>query len=77
MLYYFRRISDAGTTALLAQRLDPSTKAPKGEPITVRTFGSRLELPTGQFVGYGLAGSRLILPLGESHLDVWAAEQEK
>jgi eukaryotic-like serine/threonine-protein kinase len=73
MLYYFNR----ERRVLLARHLDPSTKVPKGDPVTVKTFGPNLLLPQPALVGYGLAGNRLILPLGEGRVDVWVAEQER
>jgi Tol biopolymer transport system component len=75
-VYYFLRHSP-GTSSLMAQRVDPMTKALKGAPVTVKTFGQELVLPPPQFVGYGLAGNRLILPLGKDHLDLWVAEEER
>jgi TolB protein len=76
MLYYF--VGDPNRPRnLLAMRLDPSTKVPKGDPITVKTFGPNLVLPQPANIGYGLAGNRLILPLGEGRVDVWVAEQER
>jgi len=78
MLYYFLNHTDrANSRELFARRLDPATKAPKGDAITVRTFGSNLILPQPALVGYGLVGNRLILPLGEARVDVWVAEQER
>ena len=75
ILYYFSRRAGSGSD-LLAQRLDPATKSPKGDPVTVKAFGRDLMLPTPQYIGYAVTGSRLILPLGQTHLDVWVAEQE-
>ena len=78
MLYYFLNHTDrANSRELFARRLDPATKAPKGDAIVVSAFGSNLILPQPALVGYGLAGNRLILPLGEARVDVWVAEQER
>ena len=72
MLYYFHRQD------LVAQRLDPQTKKPVGDPITVfRATDSGRSVPLSSWVGYGLAADRIYMALGEGQSHVWVAEAEK
>lgn len=80
---YFTSMRD-GSTCIWAQRLDPATKRPAGDPWPVHHAHSArfsLELPGGGATSItlhgGAPGSRMVFPMTEKTGNIWMAEWKK
>jgi serine/threonine protein kinase len=76
-LMYFLSTRD-GYSCIWAQRLDPSTKRPRGEPMAVCHFHETRRSPSPVTASFGPAvgRGRIVFALGEQTGNIWLAEPE-
>ena len=74
LLYFYSRRDNF--ECIWAQRLDPATKQPRGDPFAVRHLHDSLRVPNGSFIGYGGAADGLYLVLEEARGNIWLAEPQ-
>jgi dipeptidyl aminopeptidase/acylaminoacyl peptidase len=76
-LLYFFSMRD-GFACIYAQRLEPASKRPIGEPVPVYHFHrARVRAFVGAWLGPAILPDRIILSLTEGTSNVWLAEAKK